>query len=336
MSMKKFGVAVLAVLCALPVMASNFRAADQVYVPAAGKIASFASDIYVSNVNSFPVTVSVIASTGPGGTQTTFTNLFTLAANEKREFVDFVGTAQPNGLGLNGFLGQLIFNGCKQGTSCGADTQDPNTGISPNFADITVESRIYSTGSIASLPTGTTGQLFTGYPWYNFASQDQQNNGLDTVFIVGIRQNSAFRSNIGLVNASQFSTTQMVVKLFRPDGSRCGTDFVTTLGPLGHTQPSLSSITQFTGCTGTFWATVNQQNSTAVTDGSSPASCGTTGCAGFFAYGSVLDNVTNDATTLEPQYQKSLNAAQIACIYPAPDQTITCKSTPKMRRSVRH
>jgi len=337
MSMKKFGVAVAVILCALPLMASNFRAADQVYVPAAGKVASFASDIYVSNVNSFPVTVSVIASSSPNGSQTTFTNLFTLAANEHREFIDFVGSAQPNGLGLNGFLGQLIFNGCKQGTSCGSDTQDPNTGISPNFADITVESRIYSTGN------GTTGQLFSGYPWYNFASQDQQNNGLDTVFIVGLRQTASqtgtlgnYRANIGLANASQFSNTQMVVKLFRPDGSRCGTDFTINLGPLGHTQQNLGSIPQFTGCTGTFWAQVSQQNSTAVTDGSSPASCGTTGCAGFFAYGSVLDDVTNDATTLEPQYQKSLNAAQIACIYPAPDQTITCKSTPKMRRSVRH
>lgn len=332
MSMKKFGVAVLVVLCALPVMASNFRAADQVYVPAAGKIASFASDMFVSNTNSFPVTVSVIASTGPGGTQTLFTNLFNLAANERREFVDFIGTAQPNGLGLNGFLGQLIFNGCKQGTSCGTDTQDPNTGISPNFADITVESRIYSTGSIAGLPAGTTGQLFSGIPWYNFASQDQQNNGLDTVFIVGLRQNSSYRANIGLANASQFSNTTMVVKLFNGNGTRCGSDFTINLGPLGHTQQNVSNM--FSGCTGTFWATVNQQNSTATSD--SPQSCGTTGCAGFFAYGSVLDNVTNDATTMESQYTKSLNGAQIACIYPAPDQTVTCKSTPKMRRAVRH
>src|ERR1051326_6718834 len=70
MSMKKFGLAAVMMLLAVSAMASNFRAADQVYLPAAGKIGSFASDVYVSNPNSFAVTVSVIYSTTTGGTQT--------------------------------------------------------------------------------------------------------------------------------------------------------------------------------------------------------------------------------------------------------------------------
>jgi len=335
--MKKYGLAAVMMLFAVSALASNFRAADQVYLPAAGKIGSFASDVYVSNPNSFAVTVSVIYATTIAGTQTNFPNLFTLAAGERREFVDFMGTAQPNGLGLASALGQVIFNGCKQGQDCGVATQDPNTGISPNFANITVESRIYSTASNG----GTTGQLFSGLPWYSFASQDQQNNGLDTVFITGLRQTASqaaaagnYRANIGLVNASQFSNTVMVVKLFRADAAstRCGSDFRQPLSPLGQIQPNLSNM--FPGCTGTFWATVNQESSTAT--GDSPSSCGSTGCAGFFAYGSVLDDLTNDATTLEAQYNNSLTSAQIACIYPAPDQTVTCKSVPKMRHSVRH
>ena len=337
MSMKKFGVAAVVMLFAVSAMASNFRAADQVYIPAAGKIATFATDVFLSNPNAFPVTVSVIASTGAGGTQTNFPNLITLAANERREFVDFAGTAQPNGLGLSSFLGQLIFNGCKQGTDCGPATQDPITGISPNFADITAETRIYSTcpaGSTTCTPGGTTGQLFSGLPWYNFASQDQQNNGLDTVFITGLRQTSAYRANFVLTNASQFSNTTIVVKLFKTDAAstKCGSDFRINLAPLGFVQQNLSVM--FPGCTGTFWATVNQENSSATSD--SPQSCGSSGCAGFFAAGSVLDNTTTDATTMEAQYLKSLTSAQIACIYPAPDQTITCKSTPKMRHAVRH
>ena len=333
--MKKFGLAAVMMLFAVSAMASNFRAADQVYLPAAGKIASFASDVYVSNPNSFPVTVSVIYATTTAGTQTLFPNLFTLAAGERREFIDFMGTAQPNGLGLGSALGQLVFNGCKQNQDCGANTQDPNTGISPNFADITVESRIYSTAANG----GTTGQLFSGLPWYTFASQDQQNNSLDTVFITGLRQSAGsgagtYRANVGLVNASQFSNTTMVVKLFRHDAAstRCGSDFRVQLLPLGQLQQNVAVM--FPGCTGSFWATVNQESSTAT--GDSPVSCGSSGCAGFFAYGSVLDGVTNDATTMEAQYTKSLNSAQIACIYPAPDQTVTCKSTPKMRRAVKH
>lgn len=344
MSMKKFGLAaVVGTLFAVSAMAQNFRAADQVYVPAAGKVTTFATDVFVSNSNAFPVTVSVIASSGAGGTQTNFPNLFTLAAGEKREFVDFVGTAQPNGLGLAGFLGQLVFNGCKQGLDCGTNTQDPQTGISPNFADISVETRIYSTcpaGSTTCTPGGTTGQLFSGLPWYNFASQDQQNNSLDTIFITGLRQSATqsgagtYRSNLVLTNASQFSNTTIVVKLFKTDAAstKCGSDFRVQLAPLGFIQQNLSVM--FPGCTGTFWASVNQENSSAT--GDAPQSCGSSGCAGFFAAGSVLDNVTTDATTMEAQYTKSLTSAQIACIYPAPDQTVVCKSTPKVRRSVRH
>lgn len=336
--MKKFGVAAaMVIFSAVSAMASNFRAADQVYVPAAGKVGTFASDVYVSNVNAFPVTVSVIFSTGVTGTQTNFANLFSLAANERKEFVDFVGTAPPNGLGLSSALGMLVFNGCKQGADCGVATQDPNTGISPNFADISVESRIYATGAISSIPTGTTGQLFSGLPWYNFVSQDQQNNGLDSVFITGIRTTGSgagtFRTNIGVVNASQFSNTTIVIKLFKGDGTKIGSDKLIPLQPLGTIQQNVTDM--FPGASGTnLYVTVSQQNSSATSD--SPASCGTSGCAGFYAYGSVLDNTTTDATTLEAQYTKSLTSSQIACIYPSPDQPATCKSVAKVRRSVRH
>src|SRR5207253_10104880 len=105
MSMKKLGAAAIAMLFAVTASASNFRAADQVYIPAAGKISTFSSDVYVANPNAFPVTVSVIYSAGTTGTQTNFPNLFTLQAGERREFVDFAGTAQPNGLGLTNALG---------------------------------------------------------------------------------------------------------------------------------------------------------------------------------------------------------------------------------------
>ena len=110
---KKFGYAAAVALVAASAMASNFRAADQVYVPAAGHITggtkTFVSDIAVSNVTSDSVTVSVIYSNAQG-TQTVFNNLFTLLPNEHKEFTDFVGTASPNGLGLTNALGQLIFN----------------------------------------------------------------------------------------------------------------------------------------------------------------------------------------------------------------------------------
>ena len=49
-------------------------------------------------------------------------------------------------------------------------------------------------------------------------------------------------------------------------------------------------------------------------DRRAPASC-PTGCPAFLAYGSVLDNVSNDPTTLEPQFTGQLNTDQIGCIF---------------------
>lgn len=327
---KKFGVAAAMMLTAVGAMASNFRAADQVYVPIAGHAAgasgTFLSDVFVSNLTDERVTVSVILASGQtpeqsgGNVGKQFANLFTLAPRERREFVDFVAAAAPNGLGQSGnVLGQLIFNGCLEGKDCGASTQDA-TGVSPWFRNVSVESRIYSIPAGTALADNppTTGQLFPGFPWYSFVSSDQAANGLDKVFITGFRNNAAYRGNVGLVNASQYSSTQLVAKLFNGQtGAQIGSDFIQDLGPLGQVQPSIANMfPAFTGSTATnAYMTVEQRNSTPT--GNAPATCLPNGCPGFFAYGSVLDNKSGDATTLEPQYLKAMPDAAQAALYPS-------------------
>ena len=321
-NLKKFGVAAASLLVAGSALASNFRAADQVYVTAAGHLSgasgTFISDMFLSNLSDDTVTVTMIFSSGASGSIQQNFPAITLAPRERRDVVDFFPTA----LGLASGFGQVIFNGCKQGTDCGPATQDAN-GVSPNFRNISVESRIYSIppGTTLSQNPPTTGQLFSGYPWYNFVSSDQVPTGLDKVFITGIRNNGAagtagtYRANIGLVNASQFSTTTLVVKLFDKNGAQVGNSFSQTLGPLGHVQPGLASMfSTFTGATAVGgWVTVEQTNSTPTSD--APSSCLPNGCPAFFAYGSVLDNASGDATTLEPQYLKPLSDAAITAIY---------------------
>jgi hypothetical protein len=350
MSMKKkFGFAAAVALVAASAMASNFRAADQVYVPAAGHVVggtkTFISDISISNVTSDAVTVSVIFSNAQG-TQSVFNNLFTLQPNEHKELTDFVGATPPNGLGLNtgNPLGQLIFNGCKSGGSC--DINDTagcpggqSSGVCPDFRNLTVESRIYSIdngGNPATAPTN--GQLFSGYPWYSYVTQEQSQNDLNRVFITGIRQNSAYRTNIGLVNASQFSNTQFRVKLFQ-GATQIGADVVTgNFVPLEAVQQPLQGLfpaASYPIGNGTnLWVQVSQEGISATSD--AQANGCPTGCPGFFTYGSVLDNTTNDATTLEPQYFKSITDAQLACLFPAQGQTVTCKSVPQIHRAVTH
>ena len=342
--MFKVKLAVAAVMfVAVGAFASNFRVADQVYVPAAGHIVGgsqlFISDVFISNLTSDPVSVSVIFSAGAGGgAPQTFNNVITLAANEHQEIQDFVGTK----LGLQSALGQLVFNGCKQGGNCDVSTcpNGQTTGECADFRNISVESRIYSVPSNSANPTtaASTGQLFSGIPWYNFVSSDAASVGLDKVFITGLRNNGQYRTNIGLVNASQFSTTTLTVKLF--DGktnSQLGTA-QQTLGPLGQAQPNIAGLfPSFTGATATnAYVTVEQSNTVPTADAS--ANGCPNGCPAYFAYGSVLDNTSGDATTLESQYLKSLwdigaNHGAIACIYNS-----DCKAglAVKIHRAVKH
>ena len=336
--MKKLAVAAALTLFAVSAGASNFRGADQVYIPAAGNFQGgsgrFVSDVYLANLSSEEVDISVIYQPigAGGGSGTEFKNIIRLKGFERKEYKNFLQSAL--GLNTGTEFGQLILNGCLANSDCGPATQNQD-GVSPNFRPISAESRIYS------VPTGpgadsslTTGQLFSGIPWYHFVSSLQAVNGLDKVFITGFRQTGSpgtkgtFRSNIGLINASQYSESTLVVTLYQ--GTLTAADrkasYEATLGPLGNIQVSFSAaFSAFTG--DNYFVTVEQRNPTAVPG--APSSC-VQGCPAFLAYGSVLDNGTGDATTLEAQYLNPLSDAAITVIYPS------SSGKAGVRRSVRH
>ncbi len=344
----KFGVVVAVMLCAAGAFASNFRAADQVYVPAAGHIASsrtFVSDVFISNLEDDAVDVSVLFADASGIKP--FKNLLTLAPRERREIIDFVGApTSAGGLNLgvppqNGVLGQLIFNACKSGQDC---TPDPTTGENPNFRNISVETRIYSVDNANAASPATSpsnGQLFSGLPWYSYVSSDSSSAGLDKVFITGLRntggsgQSGTYRTNMGLVNASQFSTTTLLLKLW--DGktaTQLGSEKQVTLGPLQNSQTGIAAyFPGFTGVTATnAFVTVEQIPTSTIPTSDAAANGCSNGCPAFFAYASVLDNATGDATTLEAQFLKRLTSTAINCIY-----NQVCKdAVPTLKRAVKH
>jgi hypothetical protein len=331
LKVKQLAVAVAMVLFAGAAMASNFRVADQVYVPAAGHVqganALFISDVFISNLSGDSVDVSVIYSTNPSGTQTPFPKVLTLAPFERRELLDFMS----NTLHLTSAFGQLIFNGCKATTDCTPDSNGQNT----NYRNISVESRIYSVATGANPATApTNGQLFSGIPWYNFVSESALGAGLDKVFITGIRNTPQYITNLGFVNASQFSATTLTAKLY--SGSAPTTVLAQasfTLQPLGFQQVKVGSANLFPNFTGTNAFVTVEQGGTTKTSDADAAGC-PAGCPAFFAYGSQLDTQTQDATTLEPQFLQALTNNQITCIY-SPD-VATCKAGATIRRAVRH
>lgn len=342
--MKKVAVAAALMLVAVGASASNFRAADQVYIPVAGHLqgssGTFISDVYIANVTDDPVSVSVIyqpigANLAPPAGQpigTEFKNVIQLAPRERKEFLDFFQSA----LGQSSGFGQLIFNGCKTGEDCGVATQEPPNWVSPHFRDITVTSRVYQIPNGAGANPPTTGQLFTGIPWYHFVSATQQHNGLDKVFIQGITQTGVagqpgtFRTNIGVANASQYSFTTVIVKAYQGrlrDEDFKG-EFHFDLGPLGSAQASFAAMFPNAAPGSNYFVTVEQRPNAPTAD--APADC-TSGCPAFLAYGSVLDNMSGDATSLEAVYLKALSGDAIDLIYDS-----NTAGTAPIRRAVRH
>jgi hypothetical protein len=315
--LKHWGIAAaLAVTTVGSAMASNFRVSDQVYLPLGGHLVggsgTFITDIFLTNLSNDAVDVSItFSSTGPGNIRRGFPKIV-LQPRERREFPDFFATQ----LGITNDLGLVIFNGCKSGTLCDETTQN-DQGVSPNFRNISVEGRVYS--ALAATPGGTTGVDVPGIPWYSFVTMDQSATGLDKVFMTGIRNTPAYRTNVTFVNASEYaSATQLRATLFNgATGAQIDQPWIESLGALGHVQRSVGSMfPSFTGVNATnAWIQVEQLTSTAGSN--APAGCSQTGCPAFFTVAYSLDNVTGDPTQLEPQYFVPLNDAALLAIYPS-------------------
>ena len=116
-------------------------------------------------------------------------------------------------------------------------------------------------------------------------------------------------------------------------GTQIGGDKTVTLGPLQISQPGVGAIfSPFSGATATnAYVTVEQVASATQPTSDAAANGCANGCPAFFAWGSLLDNTTNDAITLEAQYLKPVTKAAINCIY-----NLTCKGAFNLRRAAKH
>ena len=276
--------------------ASAFRAADIVYLPAVGRVqgaagAFFKTDVTITNTSTSRVVVQVAYVEGSGDNSTAINTLITLptfAAGERRELIDIAKSA----LNRETANGYLIFFSCREGGDC--TNCDSNAG---DCLNITVQGRIYN-----DTPSGTFGQSFPGLPWYSYAALTSSDRGTDRLSINGVRNNADYRTNIGLVNASQFSSTVLRLRLFDNTATQVG-EIDVTLGPLGRMQFPVTQIAP--GFTGDGYVTVEQVSAT-------PTPGHTDAVPGFFAYGSLLDNRTSDPTTLEAQFNVPL---PVDCIF---------------------
>lgn len=299
---KRVSLAVLSMLMfAAVARASAFRAADIVYLPAVARLegaagAFFKTDVTITNTSTSRVVVQVAYVEGSGDNSTapdTLITLPTFAPGERRELIDIAQSA----LSRESANGYLIFFSCREGGNC--TSCDTNAG---DCLNITVQGRIYN-----DTPGGTFGQSFPGIPWYSYAALTSATQGTDRLSINGVRNNANYRTNIGLVNASQFSSTILRLRLFNTTGTQVG-EMNQTLGPLGRIQFPVTQIAA--GFSGDGYVTVEQVSAT-------PTPGQTEAVPGFFAYGSLLDNRTSDPTTLEAQFNVPL---PFECVYAAKAQ----------------
>lgn len=296
----------LMLLMAAGATASNFRTADLVYVPNAGKLTGgggaffYQTDVWISNPNSSPATVWIAFAPQGQDNSSAPTNAVKLAtdlaAGERREINDIIGQIFPT---QTEKLGHLVFFGYRQGVS----TADCSTAPS-DCRPISVMARVYAKTSDAN--PKTYGMTVAGIPWYNYVSPSALDPRLREVFITGIREQgtvgvSGFRTNIGIINASGSQSAQLKITAYNSAGSQVGTANE-TLPPLGMLQRNIA--TWVPGFTGTGWVRVEQVD-TGVGD------------LAFLAYGTLNDNQTGDITWLESQYSMPWDETMASCIYGA-------------------
>lgn len=165
---------------------------------------------------------------------------------------------------------------------------------------IVVTSRTYSqstTGEGSEARTLTYGQQIPGIPWYDYLDPNLKDEGFSSVTFTGIREDSRFRSALGLVNVSDpLTSIEVKITLSGADGTVLKERSL-VIGPLVHVQYDqfvtgllgLDAQQAYTGLTVKVEAAGWQGNAANPT----PA---------LIAYVSRVDNATNDPVYLEQAF----------------------------------
>lgn len=278
------------------------RVADQIYLLSAISIktpwAAYMSDALIVNETGDPVTVTATytpANTTPAmGTK----HAFALGPYEQCLIPDLVGF-----IGASGF-GPIVFNGCLSGADCAHATA--------NYRNISVHTRI----SLPKTTGGTVGQNFDGIAWHAYGDAQHPQKLVGIELLAGAR-----RTNIGVVNASDTNAVRVIATLYDGASHAKRDEATITLGPSASLGPQ--PVEEMFLLLGN-WSRLNR--STPVTNayviftssGSDDA---------WFAYGSMVDAVTNDATTLVAFSPTALDDHQIASVYGTPLPVATTIAT---------
>jgi hypothetical protein len=287
--MKRIVAAVVA--CGLAALSqAAFRSADQGVVPAVGRTPGahggrFVTDLLVFNAAAAPVRLDLVFLPTGGRDNTAaladFVTLGPIAAGATLVVPDVLLTTFgiPVGYGAMLYFGSLA---------------DAPAVVAP----VIVQARAYSAGA-----AGTVGAVEPGLPYYDEANPSASALGADAHVLAGLEEDDGFRTNVGVWNGSDPSTSVVLtLDVFDREGRPAATQRV-LLPPLAHRQ--FNGLLAQLGLEGSgFTVVVRLDSSSSPEPGTRPY---------FFAYATVTDNRTNDPAFIEPAY---LGEEPVGCFFP--------------------
>lgn len=218
---------------------------------------------------------------------------------------DIVETYWPDHSGLNGQGALVVF-------SYLADSLEDDG--SREYRNMTVSSRTYNIGSFWEPDpdndgefiesSGTFGQVLNGVPWYALADAGfvSDSGDFSHLLLDGAREDEDFRFNLGFVNTSDIQTTlNVTIVPIQPDGE-VFTDadgnpmsFTISLPPMAHVQ-YFQVLNSVFGLDDASQVRLDIKIASYSTSGVDPHPT-------FTAYGSLVDNGSNDPTTYAPTFE---------------------------------
>ncbi len=335
------GLAIGVLALAVPAGA-QFLAADLLYIPGVAHTdgegeSRWRSDVYITNVEQeADVDVAIVylrtglvsnaeefvdRSTWLGGTEGDgFGQVDPLLANIPPGgtvvLEDPIGTYWPNEQGTANF-GALVVFAYESGT-----LEDDGTRV---YENVIVNSRVYTPktfyepdpdneGEFLEV-TGTYGQTLPGVPWYNLADPSALSDEGDFTFQIlsGAAQNTDFRYNVGILNASDpLTSITLVLQPFKGDGEpfRDSND-----NPVlrSVTMPPMSHV-QYNNIMSSLFGLSEVPNDTTIDVGFvSWTSANSQPVVGMTVYGTMIDNRTDDSTAILPAFAFPYN---VECQWP--------------------
>ena len=337
---------------------AQFLAADLIYLPAVTHTngegeSRWRSDVFITNVDDVAIDVAIIyLQTGGLDNSGVFDERTSWLGGRESDEFGFINTElasiPPNGtVVLRDPVGEywLTLEGVRQSGALvifayEADTlEDDGTRVVKNAI---VNSRAYTPFRFyyedpenegQFLPKdGTYGMTLPGVAWYNLADPSAvgENGDFSFLFLTGAKEDTEFRYNVGLVNASDpLTSITVAIQPFKGNGEPFLNDDgsflakIVTLPPAAHLQYVEIFSEQF-GLENVSDDTILKISFLQWTSGSSEPVVGLT------VYGTMIDNRTQDPTAILPAFGYPYN---VECQWPSSDAKSTGDGTyPRVSR----